>query len=48
MLEERDPQYDAMLNQMLGRVKTKAGGKAEMGEVRFLELFGACVFIFWE
>ncbi|KAH9683401.1 Dynein beta chain ciliary protein [Citrus sinensis] len=37
VLEERDPQYDAMLNQMLGRVKTKAGGKAEMGEAAVVE-----------
>lgn len=37
VLEVRDPQYDAMLNQMLGRVKTKAGGKAEMGEAAVVE-----------
>ncbi|KAM7279480.1 hypothetical protein ACFE04_006614 [Oxalis oulophora] len=32
MLEERDPQYDVLLNQMVGRIKTKPGGKPEMGE----------------
>ncbi|XP_050218772.1 uncharacterized protein LOC126669363 [Mercurialis annua] len=31
-LEEKDPQYDAMLNQMVGRIRTKPGGKLEMGE----------------
>lgn len=35
MLEERDPQYDDMLNQMVGRIRTKPGGKLEMGEVSF-------------
>lgn len=34
VLEERDPEYDAMLNKMLGRITTKPGGKLEMGEVR--------------
>ena len=33
VLEERDPQYDAMLSQMVGRIKAKPGGKPEMGEV---------------
>lgn len=33
MLEERDPQYDVLLNQMVGRIKSKPGGKLEMGEV---------------
>ncbi|XP_021904871.1 uncharacterized protein LOC110819857 [Carica papaya] len=37
VLEERDPQYDAMLTQMLGRVRTKPGGKAEMGEAFVVE-----------
>ncbi|CAL5415633.1 unnamed protein product [Camellia sinensis] len=32
ILEERDPQYDVMLNQMVGRIKSKPGGKLEMGE----------------
>ncbi|XP_057812793.2 uncharacterized protein LOC131026817 isoform X2 [Cryptomeria japonica] len=31
-LEQRDPKYDVMLNELLGRVKTKSGGVAEMGE----------------
>lgn len=35
VLEERDPSYDAMLNQMVGRIKSKPGGKLEMGEVSF-------------
>uniref|UniRef100_A0A0D3C370 Uncharacterized protein n=1 Tax=Brassica oleracea var. oleracea TaxID=109376 RepID=A0A0D3C370_BRAOL len=30
---ERDPQYDTMLNQMVGRIKAKPGSKAEMGEL---------------
>ncbi|KAJ0092236.1 hypothetical protein Patl1_25095 [Pistacia atlantica] len=32
VLEERDPRYDEMLGQMLGRIRTKPGGKLEMGE----------------
>ncbi|KAM7255991.1 hypothetical protein ACFE04_011732 [Oxalis oulophora] len=32
MLEEKDTNYDALLNQMVGRIKTKPGGKPEMGE----------------
>lgn len=32
VLEERDPQFDVMLNKMVGRIQTKPGGKAEMGE----------------
>ncbi|KAK9671878.1 hypothetical protein RND81_12G060800 [Saponaria officinalis] len=31
--EERDSDYEAMLNQMVGRISTKPGGKLEMGEV---------------
>ncbi|MBA0555605.1 hypothetical protein Golob_025776 [Gossypium lobatum] len=31
-LEERDPKYDAMLSQMVGRISAKPGGKLEMGE----------------
>nr|VDC71898.1 unnamed protein product [Brassica rapa] len=34
---ERDPQYDTMLNQMVGRIKAKPGGKAEMGEASVVE-----------
>ncbi|KAG2306486.1 hypothetical protein Bca4012_084500 [Brassica carinata] len=33
VLEERDPQYDTMLNQMVGRIKAKPGGKAEASVV---------------
>lgn len=35
VLEERDPGYDAMLGQMVGRIQSKPGGKLEMGEVCF-------------
>ncbi|XP_057958270.1 uncharacterized protein LOC131151094 [Malania oleifera] len=31
-LEERDPKYDAMLSQMVGRIRSKPGGKLEMDE----------------
>eukprot|EP01018_Ginkgo_biloba_P021747 Gb_15443 [translate_table: standard] len=31
-LDRRDPGYDVMLNQMLGRIRVKPGGKSEMGE----------------
>ncbi|CAH8351000.1 unnamed protein product [Eruca vesicaria subsp. sativa] len=37
VLEERDPMYDTMLNQMVGRIKAKPGGKAEMGEASVVE-----------
>ncbi|KAI3931517.1 hypothetical protein MKW92_021747 [Papaver armeniacum] len=30
--EEKDSGYDAMLSQMVGRIKSKPGGKLEMGE----------------
>lgn len=30
--EERDPTYEAMLSQMVGRITAKPGGKLEMGE----------------
>lgn len=39
VLEERDPSYDVMLNQMVGRIKSKPGGKLEMGEVSVKQLF---------
>lgn len=42
MLEEKDPQYDAMLSQMVGRIQTKPGGKSEMGEVSSFKLLGSC------
>ncbi|KAF2289192.1 hypothetical protein GH714_029340 [Hevea brasiliensis] len=32
VLEERDPQFDAMLSQMVGRIRSKPGGKLEIGE----------------
>ncbi|KAK1295298.1 hypothetical protein QJS10_CPA16g01474 [Acorus calamus] len=32
VLEERDPGFDAMLNEMVGRINSKPGGKLEMGE----------------
>ncbi|KAL1197443.1 hypothetical protein V5N11_012025 [Cardamine amara subsp. amara] len=37
VLEERDPKYDTMLNQMVGRIRAKPGGKAEMGEASLVE-----------
>ncbi|MED6130281.1 hypothetical protein PIB30_000183 [Stylosanthes scabra] len=37
VLEERDPKYDAMLGQMLGRITAKPGGKSEMGEAFVVE-----------
>lgn len=39
VLEERDPSYEAMLSQMVGKINTKPGGKLEMGEVRVYYLF---------
>ncbi|GFY85102.1 hypothetical protein Acr_03g0018760 [Actinidia rufa] len=33
MLEERDPQYDVMLSQMVVRIRSKPGGKLEMASV---------------
>ncbi|PKA58445.1 hypothetical protein AXF42_Ash013951 [Apostasia shenzhenica] len=32
VLKERDPQYDAMLQKMVGTIRSKPGGKLEMGE----------------
>ncbi|KAK5840728.1 Dynein beta chain, ciliary [Gossypium arboreum] len=37
VLEERDPKYDAMLSQMVGRISAKPGGKLEMGEASVAE-----------
>ncbi|EYU45558.1 hypothetical protein ABFS82_14G009200 [Erythranthe guttata] len=37
--EERDPQYDAMLSQMVGRIQSKAGGKLEMGEASVVDKY---------
>ncbi|KAF9614736.1 hypothetical protein IFM89_020569 [Coptis chinensis] len=39
VLEDRDPGYDAMLNHMVGRIKTKPGGKLEMGEAFVVEKY---------
>ncbi|KAA8548918.1 hypothetical protein F0562_000602 [Nyssa sinensis] len=39
ILEERDAQYDAMLSQMVGRIKSKPGGKLEMGEAFVVEKY---------
>ncbi|KAK9266308.1 hypothetical protein L1049_016443 [Liquidambar formosana] len=39
VLEERDPQYDVMLNQMVGRIRSKPGGKLEMGEAFVVEKY---------
>ncbi|XP_043718844.1 uncharacterized protein LOC122666829 [Telopea speciosissima] len=39
VLEERDPQYDAMLSQMMGRITSKPGGKLEMGEAFVAEKY---------
>ncbi|XP_057430231.1 uncharacterized protein LOC130723268 [Lotus japonicus] len=39
ILEERDPSYDAMLGQMVGRIKSKPGGKSEMGEAFLVEKY---------
>ncbi|XP_017225753.1 uncharacterized protein LOC108201922 [Daucus carota subsp. sativus] len=39
MLEEKDPQYDAMLSHMVGRIQSKSGGKSEMGEAFVVERY---------
>lgn len=39
LLEERDPKYDAMLSQMVGRIRSKPGGKLEMGEAFVVEKY---------
>lgn len=39
ILEERDPRYDAMLGQMVGRIKSKPGGKLELGEAHVVERY---------
>ncbi|XP_042476466.1 uncharacterized protein LOC122058079 [Macadamia integrifolia] len=39
VLEERNPQYDAMLSQMMGRITSKPGGKLEMGEAFVVEKY---------
>ncbi|XP_059280660.1 uncharacterized protein LOC132034354 isoform X1 [Lycium ferocissimum] len=37
--EERDPKFDAMLSQMVGRIQAKPGGKLEMGEASVVEKY---------
>lgn len=39
VLEERDPKYDTMLGQMVGRIQSKPGGKPEMGEAFVVEKY---------
>ncbi|XP_058083232.1 uncharacterized protein LOC131231148 [Magnolia sinica] len=39
VLEERDPEYDAMLSQLVGRIRSKPGGKLEMGEASVVERY---------
>ncbi|KAL5701185.1 hypothetical protein ACHQM5_026549 [Ranunculus cassubicifolius] len=39
VLEEKDSGYDAMLSQMVGRIKTKPGGKLEMGDAFIVEKY---------
>ncbi|KAL3812869.1 hypothetical protein ACJIZ3_014137 [Penstemon smallii] len=39
VLEDRDPQYDVMLNRMVGRIQTKPGGKLEMGEASVVDKY---------
>ncbi|XP_068658715.1 uncharacterized protein [Aristolochia californica] len=39
VLAERDPEYDAMLSKMVGRITTKPGGKLEMGEAFIVEKY---------
>ncbi|XP_038721491.1 uncharacterized protein LOC120013671 [Tripterygium wilfordii] len=38
-LEERDPKFDAMLSQMVGRISSKPGGKSEIGEASVVERY---------
>ncbi|XP_010931613.1 uncharacterized protein [Elaeis guineensis] len=38
-LEERDPKYDEMLKQMVGRITSRPGGKLEMGEAFIVERY---------
>ncbi|KAL7601011.1 uncharacterized protein LOC111887290 isoform X1 [Lactuca sativa] len=39
VIEERDSQYDAMLNKMVGRIQTKPGGKLETGEAYVVDKY---------
>ncbi|XP_004229227.1 uncharacterized protein [Solanum lycopersicum] len=38
-VEEKDPKFDAMLSQMVGRIQAKPGGKLEMGEATVVERY---------
>ncbi|KAL5983835.1 hypothetical protein ACLOJK_017930 [Asimina triloba] len=39
VLEERDPGYDAMLSQLVGRIRSKPGGQPEMGDTMVAERY---------
>ncbi|KAI3679613.1 hypothetical protein L2E82_51153 [Cichorium intybus] len=39
VIEERDSEYDAMLNKMVGRIQTKPGGKLETGEAYVVDKY---------
>ncbi|KAK8953997.1 hypothetical protein KSP39_PZI002171 [Platanthera zijinensis] len=39
ILEERDPAYDVMLQKMSGTIKSKPGGKLEMGEAIIVQKY---------
>ncbi|EPS64545.1 hypothetical protein M569_10240 [Genlisea aurea] len=39
VLEVRDPDYDTMLSQIVGRIQAKPGGKLEMGEAAVVEKY---------
>ncbi|XP_020678053.1 uncharacterized protein LOC110096439 [Dendrobium catenatum] len=39
ILEERDPEYDAMLKKMAGTIRSKPGGKLEMGEAFIVQKY---------
>ncbi|KAK4770913.1 hypothetical protein SAY87_031445 [Trapa incisa] len=39
VLEEKDPQYNAMLSQMVGRIRSKPGGTPEMGNAHVVEKY---------
>ncbi|XP_078175598.1 dynein beta chain, ciliary protein [Carex rostrata] len=40
VLEEKDPSYNKMLSFMAGRITSKPGGRAEMGEASIRESYG--------
>ncbi|XP_020587063.1 uncharacterized protein LOC110029222 [Phalaenopsis equestris] len=39
ILEERDPEFDAMLQKMVGTIRSKPGGKLEMGEAFIVQKY---------